>query len=322
MFGYPYKNLATDKDPRCGIAEAVAQTLAARNSPLKFSGSPSVNNNPNLNKALPLEVNNILVKEFSSFPGVLSPSDSPLGGKILFPDAKPHPSVDHIENRLDKLENQFDLLQDNFSTLKQTVDHNQQTVNARFSVLEQKLDQLLALFLSTSSPANAVAPSISPPIVQASTPTSSAQPSETSSENALVLQPTSVISKLPVPIAWNGTNSQVKAAASRSTPVPSTAPSIKASDPLPRPKVSQAHNSTSSTLSAFPLRAPTSPQLVHHVSRVAEGEPDCSNGSRTCLRRRAADVASTTSDPLRSGGGKNYSVRQDPRPSSGSGGVF
>ena len=233
MFGYPSKNLAPDKDPRYGFAEAAAQILADHNSPLKFSQSPLVKNTPIPHKELPIEENNY---------DVPSPSDSPLGGTILFPDsdAKPHPSVDHIDNRLDtldnrldKLENQFDLLQDNFSTLKKTVDHNQQTVNDRF--LEQKLDHLLALFLSTSSPANAVSPSISLPIVQTSNPTSSAHPSEMSSENALVLQPTTVISKLTVPIAWNGTNSQIKAAASRSTPVPSTAPSIKASDPPPRP---------------------------------------------------------------------------------------
>ncbi len=59
----------------------------------------------------------------------------------------------------------------------------------------------------------------------------------------------------PMPNAWNGTNSQIKAAASSSTPVPTSdnpmvtvavkptpALSIKASDPPPpRPQVSQVH---------------------------------------------------------------------------------
>ena len=61
MFGYPYKNLATDKDPRYGIAEAAAQFTAARLSQpvhpgrstvLEFAGA-LIQTTETLNKAPP-----------------------------------------------------------------------------------------------------------------------------------------------------------------------------------------------------------------------------------------------------------------------------
>jgi hypothetical protein len=149
------------------------------------------------------------------------------------------------------------------------------------------------MFQSQTPSVPAVSPSAVSQIVQDFVP---AYPSETLhvSENFPVLPPTSVIPKAN-PCVWNGTNSKVKAVVSRSSPVaptsnpqakatakPPTVPTIKASDPPPRPKVSPAH--TSATPRVSPRRTTTSPQLVHHISRVAEGEPDCrprrlSNGS-------------------------------------------
>ena len=149
-------------------------------------------------------------------------------GNILFPDEKPS----FVENRLDKLENQIDLLQNNFSTLKQTVDNNQQAVNQRLSVLEQKFDTLLALIRSPSSSANVVSPSPSQPILQASDPTSSpcivssvlpAPLSEIPKPQASAVQ--TPRSKTPALIAWNGINSQVKAAPMHTKPT--TAPQVK-----------------------------------------------------------------------------------------------
>ena len=231
-----------------------------------------------------------------------SPLDSPLKGHILFPDEKPS----LVETRLDKLENQLDLLKNNFSTLKQTVDHNQQTVNQRLSVLEQKLDTLLALIRSPSSSANVVLPSPSQPILQESDPTTSASQCFVSS---VLPAPLSEIpkpqvsavqaprSKTQAPIAWNGANSQVEAAPMHTRPT--AAPKVKASDQPP--KVSQAL----ATSSAFPRRTTPSPPLVHHVSRVAEGEPP--NGS--CNYSPISAVA----PPLRPsevwGGGTTPSVK-------------
>jgi hypothetical protein len=199
-------------------------------------------------------------------------------------------------------------------------------------ILSNQLGQLLSKF--SSAP-----PSL---LVPAFDPTSSATQSETSPvpENLPLLQPTLVIPESH-PCVWNGTNSKVKATAYRSpSPLttdamvtvvlkPTTAPSTKVSDPPPRPKVSYAHIGTWPPLRAYQRRSTTSPQLVHPVSCVAEGEPAYSsrrlpNGSRNSppINVVAPPTSHFPSDPPRSGGKKNYSVRQDPRPSSGSCGVF
>jgi hypothetical protein len=202
-------------------------------------------------------------------------------------------------------------------------------------ILSKQVGQLLSKL--SSAP-----PSL---LVPAFDPTSSATQSETSPvgpvpENLPVLPPTPVIPESH-PCVWNGTISKVKAAAYRSpSPLttdpmvtvvlkPTTAPSTKVSDPPPRPKVSYAHIGTSPPLRAYQRRSTTSPQLVHPVSCVAEGEPAyrsrrLPNGSRNSppINAVAPPTSHFPSDPLRSGGGESYSVRQDPRPSSGSGEVF
>ena len=181
--------------------------------------------------------------------------------------------MDKLEHRMDNFENQLDLIRADFSTLKQQV-----------SAVDQKFDIFLALFHSHMPSVPAVSQ-----IVQDSASARPTTPSETLpvSENSPDLPPTPVISK-PHPCAWNGTNSKVKAVASRSLPVsptsnplakatakPTTVPTIKASDPPPpaRPKVSQAL--TPATPHVSQRRTTTSQQLVHNFSRVAEGKQDC-----------------------------------------------
>jgi hypothetical protein len=85
-----------------------------------------------LAKQTPFDDNNILVTESIS---VLSPSGTPLGGKILFPNARPEARLDLAENLLADLENQVDLI-------KQTIDDNQQTVNTRFSEINQTISDM------------------------------------------------------------------------------------------------------------------------------------------------------------------------------------
>jgi hypothetical protein len=88
---------------------------------------------PLLEKKISFDDNNILVTDSIS---VLSPSDTPLTGKILFPHAKPEALLDIAESRLDKLENQVDLI-------KQTIDDIQPaTVNNRFSEINRTISDM------------------------------------------------------------------------------------------------------------------------------------------------------------------------------------
>ncbi len=225
-----------------------------------------------LEKKIPFDDNNIIVTESIS---VLSPSDTPLDGKILFPDTKPPPSDATLEIRMYKLEDRMDHMENRMDKLQTQV-----------STIEQKLDLLLALFQSQTSSVPAVSLSAVSQIVQDTVSASPTTPSETLPvpENSPVLPPAPVISKT-LPSVWNGTNSKVKDVASRSSPVaptsnpqakatakPTPVPTVKASDPLPRSKVSPAH--TLATQRVSPRRTTTSPPLVHHISRVADGEPD------------------------------------------------
>jgi hypothetical protein len=277
---------------RYGLVKAAAAISAARTSPPKTLRPPSEINTPILEKKIPLDdddQNNILVTDPIN---VLSPSNSPLDGKILFPETvtKSPPSVTILEHRTDKLENLADLLGQKIEDNKRTTDDRLTALEQQVDLLNQKFDTLLALLTSQKPSAPVVSPSAVPQIqwqiVQDSASASPADPSEILpvSENSPVLPPTSVI-PTTLPGVWNGTNSKVKAVVSRSSPVaptsnsqakapakPTTVPPIKASDPPPRPKVSPAH--TSATPRVSPRRTTTSPQLVHHISRVAEGEPD------------------------------------------------
>ena len=114
------------------------------------------------------------------------------------------------------------------------------------------------------------------------------------SEHSSVLTHLPEISKphTPVPSAWNGTNSQIKVAASSKTSVSptttpmvkvkvkrTTTPSLKASDPLQpsdpqlRPEANLAQIGTSVPSRACPRHATTSLRIVQNLCRVAEGEP-------------------------------------------------
>jgi hypothetical protein len=106
MYGIYYIN---PNPSRYGFAEAAARISAERNSPPKTSGPPSEIHTHLLEKTIPLDENNLLVTD-SIY--VLSPSNSPLDGKILFPETvtKSPPSVAILANRTDTLENLTDLL--------------------------------------------------------------------------------------------------------------------------------------------------------------------------------------------------------------------
>ncbi len=196
---------------RYGLVKAAA-SIAARNLPPKTSRPPSEINTPILEKKIPLDdddQNNILVTDSIN---VLSPSHSPLDGKILFPETvtktSESPSIAILENRTDKLENLADLL-------RQTIEDNKKTSDDSLTAIEQKLDILLALFQSQMPSVPAVSPSAVSQIVQDFVSASPADPSETLPvpKNTPVLPPAPVISKT-LPCVWNGTNSKVKAVVS------------------------------------------------------------------------------------------------------------
>ena len=208
-----------------------------------------------------------------------SPSDSPLKAQILFPAQDLETKQKSSDTaRIETLENEVSTLKHEVSDLKHEVSHLKNTVHQ----LDQKMDHVLhqlALLISA----------LPQPNVQVLDSTISAQPSETPpvSENPTVLPQTP---KICVPCAWNGTNSQIKEAPflsikeapSVSPPIPPTTnpsvtvtvrpittPSLKALGPPPRPKVTHAH--TSDTSSTCPRRGALQP--VSNPSRVAEGEP-------------------------------------------------
>ena len=194
----------------------------------------------------------------------LSPSNSPLGAKILFPApdvAKEDKSF--LTARVETLENEV-------SDLKHTVHHMNQKLDYVMDQLERVLSAL---------PPSRIVPDLDTTI-------SSNVPSETP-----VFEQHNVIQKTPEPKpfvrnAWHGTNSQIKVGPSISTPVPPKAPnatpSLKVSEPQPRPTSKVINTNTSVTLTTRTRRA-TSPVL--NPSRAAEGEPKTSNLQDRLSRR-------------------------------------
>ena len=169
------------------------------------------------------------------------------------------PSDSPFETKNLILENRFDTLENRFDTLEN-----------RFDKLENQMAQILSILQSSL-----------PKVLLPETPISAPLPETPSTPEKS--QPSS-----PVPIAWNGINSQIKIAASSTTPVkPTTSPSVKptnnpspkasdplkASDPPPRPKVIPARTKTSTCSNVCPRRATTLPHLIHNLRRIAEGEP-------------------------------------------------
>ena len=67
-----------------------------KNGFLTFLEAKAQINTSLLAKQTPFDDNNIIVRESIS---VLAPSSTPLGGKILFPTAKPEARLDLAENR-------------------------------------------------------------------------------------------------------------------------------------------------------------------------------------------------------------------------------
>jgi hypothetical protein len=143
-------------------------------------------------------------------------------------------------------------------------------IEDRLETIENQMTQILSILQSSL-------PKVPLPETPISAPLSETPPTPEKS------QPSS-----PVPIAWNGINSQIKIAASSTTPVkPTTSPSVKptnnpspkasdplkASDPPPRPKVIPARTKTSTCSNVCPRRATTLPHLIHNLRRVLEGEP-------------------------------------------------
>jgi len=256
-----------------------------------FSDNLLVTNTPLMNKELPVDENTNFVPD-NILPSVVqSPSDSPVKGSILFPDPDlPSAKLSSVVSRLELVENRLDQNDnrtDNIDTRNDKIENLQADLTARISALEQKVDKhfdiltnQLALLLSLMSPAPAVPHPPSFQIVPAPDSASSVQPSEPPLvlANSSVQPPDPAVSKNTVPSAWNGTNSQIKAAAPRSPPVvpakakPTPAQSIQASDPPPRPKVIQGPIGTSAASSARPRRTTTS--MLHNPSRLADGEPD------------------------------------------------
>ena len=247
----------------------------------EFVDTPLVNNNSIPNKEIPMDENKIHVTGFIPFSAVQSPDQKPPPAELTSVISR----LELVENRLDQVDNHIALLRDDFSEFTQTMEQKLDTLANQFATLHS---MFLSMMKSSAQPTET-----SPPLVPESVSKSSDHQSGTSSP--LAQGPDSprpaTPSKSQVLSAWNGTNSPIKAAASRSPPThplanpsvtakakPITAPSIQASDPPPRPKASQTPVSTSAT-SRTPRRAKTSPPLAHTVSRVAEGEPP-SNGPR------------------------------------------
>ncbi len=121
-----------------------------------------------------------------------------------------------------------------------------EAMGQKINALTQKMDKTIALLFSALSSTKVVSFFPSPQLVQDSASSTSLQlvqesPFETTlvSANALVLAPSS---QPNLPSAWNGTNSQIKAAAFLSTSrsprwsrsLPSRAPQPRPSSPLAR----------------------------------------------------------------------------------------
>jgi len=153
----------------------------------------------------------------------------------------------------------------------------------KFSPLDRivRLEDQLATIQNQMAQILSILQSSLPKVLLPETPISAPLPETPSTPEKS--QPSS-----PVPIAWNGINSQIKIATSSTTPVkPTTSPSVqptnnpspkasdplKASDPPPRPKVIPARTKTSTCSNVCPRRATTLPHLIHNLRRVAEGEP-------------------------------------------------
>ena len=214
---------------------------------------------------------------------ILSPSNIPLRGATLFPDTNLETTdKSSLLNRIEKLENQAVDSKEQLSVLTGKVEHLTSQVGSMSEQIAHITNQLAIVISALSSAPGILSSAVLTNAQESDTPLST-QPSETPpiSENCSIIQPSPEISK---PIAWNGTNSQIKiAASSTKTVAPPKTPSIKvpttslqALDPPPRPRVIPAHLGTSALSRACPRRATTSLQLIHNLSRVADGEPTLS----------------------------------------------
>ena len=262
-----------------------------------------------------MDENKILVSDFIPFSAVQSPDQKPPPAELSSVISR----LDLVENRLDQVDNHIALLRDDFSEFTQTMEQKLDTLANQFATLHS---MFLSMMKSSAQPTET-----SPPLVPESVSKSSDHQSGTSSP--LAQGPDSprpaTPSKSQVLSAWNGTNSPIKAAASRSPP---TRWPIRRS--LPKPSRSQLRPSKLRTRRRV-RRHPNRPSvhLPRRVPRVAPRPrrrlPIPSAALLKASRLPTAPATnlshSTTFDPLRSGGGRE-TLRQDPRPSSGSRGVF
>ena len=163
-----------------------------------------------------------------------SPLSSPLVGKILSPEQDPHKSDLSLVSRIEIVENQMVTVNHRLSNLEQKVDQLSTKLDLVVSALAASLPSATGLPPSTSSPTVLEFPTVI-------SPEPSKSPAVSQASSSSVITTTNVS---PVLRAWKGTNSQIKAVASRSTPVKpkppaivmatvkmTTTPSIKASDP-------------------------------------------------------------------------------------------